>query len=414
MQIRDNAIQRKIYTVSQLTSDIKALLEESFPFVWIKGEISDFRIPVSGHFYFILKDKKARISAVMFRGQNRKLEFTPEDGMSVTGLGRISLYEPRGTYQILIEYMEPEGVGSLQLAYEQLKNRLLAEGLFDKIHKKPIPFLPKKITLITSPSGAVVHDIINVINRRFSNIHIEIIPVKVQGDGADKEIESAIELLNDRADSDVAILARGGGSLEDLKAFNSENVARAVFGSQIPIISAVGHETDVTIADFVADLRAPTPSAAAELAVPEKNELVRRCTETTVRLKSEFYNYIDRHRTALKTISRRLSDPKKKIQDLILKTDDYTARLIRNFERTIRQKRSQLRELSGRLHALSPAAILDRGYSITRTIPDKVVVRDPKIVDIGQELEIRVAKGFIRCRVEKKSYRKLYNDQEDF
>jgi len=414
MQIRDNAIQRKIYTVSQLTSDIKALLEESFPFVWIKGEISDFRIPVSGHFYFILKDKKTRISAVMFRGQNRKLEFTPEDGMSVTGLGRISLYEPRGTYQILIEYMEPEGVGSLQLAYEQLKARLLAEGLFDKIHKKPIPFLPQKISLITSPSGAVVHDIINVINRRFSNIHIEIIPVKVQGDGADKEIESAIELINDRADSDVAILARGGGSLEDLKAFNSENVARAVFDSQIPIISAVGHETDVTIADFVADLRAPTPSAAAELAVPEKNELVRRCMEITIRLKSKFYGYIDRQRTALKMIYRRLSDPKKKIQNLILKTDDYTARLIRNFERTIRQKRSLLRELSGRLHALSPAAILDRGYSITRTIPDKVVVRDPKMVDIGQELEIRVAKGFIKCRVEKKSYRKLYNDQEDF
>lgn len=414
MQIRDNAIQRKIYTVSQLTSDIKALLEESFPFVWIKGEISDFRIPVSGHFYFILKDKKARISAVMFRGQNRKLEFTPEDGMSVTGLGRISLYEPRGTYQILIEYMEPEGVGSLQLAYEQLKARLLAEGLFDKIHKKPIPFLPQKISLITSPSGAVVHDIINVINRRFSNIHIEIIPVKVQGDGADKEIESAIELLNDRADSDVAILARGGGSLEDLKAFNSENVARAVFDSQIPIISAVGHETDFTIADFVADLRAPTPSAAAELAVPEKNELVRRCMEITIRLKSKFYGYIDRQRTALKMIYRRLSDPKKKIQNLTLKTDDYTARLIRNFERSIRQKRSLLRELSGRLHALSPAAILDRGYSITRTIPDKVVVRDPKIVDIGQELEIRVAKGFIRCRVGKKSYRKLYNDEEDF
>jgi exodeoxyribonuclease VII large subunit len=414
MQIRDNAIQRKIYTVSQLTSDIKALLEESFPFVWIKGEISDFRIPVSGHFYFILKDKKARISAVMFRGQNRKLEFTPEDGMSVTGLGRISLYEPRGTYQILIEYMEPEGVGSLQLAYEQLKARLLAEGLFDKIHKKPIPFLPQKISLITSPSGAVVHDIINVINRRFPNIHIEIIPVKVQGDGADKEIESAIKLLNDRADSDVAILARGGGSLEDLKAFNSENVARAVFDSQIPIISAVGHETDVTIADFVADLRAPTPSAAAELALPEKNELVRRWMEITIRLKSKFYGYIDRQRTALKMIYRRLSDPKKKIQNLILKTDDYTARLIRNFERTIRQKRSLLRELSGRLHALSPAAILDRGYSITRTIPDKVVVRDPKIVDIGQELEIRVAKGFIRCRVGKKSYRKLYNDEEDF
>lgn len=414
MQIRDNAIQRKIYTVSQLTSDIKALLEDSFPFVWIKGEISDFRIPVSGHFYFILKDKKTRISAVMFRGQNRKLEFTPEDGMSVTGLGRISLYEPRGTYQILIEYMEPEGVGSLQLAYEQLKARLLAEGLFDKIHKKPIPFLPKKISLITSPSGAVVHDIINVINRRFSNIHIEIIPVKVQGDGADKEIESAIELLNDRADSDVAILARGGGSLEDLKAFNSENVARAVFVSQIPIISAVGHETDVTIADFVADLRAPTPSAAAELAVPEKNELVRRCMEITIRLKSKFYGYIDRQRIALKMIYRRLSDPKKKIQDLILKTDDYTARLIRNFERTVRQKRSLLRELSGRLHALSPTAILDRGYSITRTIPDKVVVRDPKILDIGQELEIRIAKGFIRCRVEEKSYRKLYNGEEDF
>ena len=200
---------RLIFTVSDLTINIKSLLEESFPFVWICGEISNFRIPVSGHFYFTLKDEDAQISAVMFKGQNRKLTFEPENGISVTGLGRISVYEPRGTYQIIFEYLEPEGIGAIQLAFEQLKTRLSEEGLFEEKHKKPLPFLPRKISIITSPTGAVVHDILKIINRRYPNVYIEIIPIKVQGFGAEQEIVSSLEILNARSDSDVAILARG-------------------------------------------------------------------------------------------------------------------------------------------------------------------------------------------------------------
>ncbi len=450
VQFNKKNIQRRIYTVSELTADIKALLEESFPFVWISGEISNFSMPVSGHFYFTLKDENAQIKAVMFRGQNRNLKFDPEDGMSVTGLGRISVYEPRGIYQIIFEYLEPKGIGALQVAFEQLKKRLYEEGLFDEIHKKPIPFLPQKISLITSPTGAVVHDILKIINRRFPNIPIEIMPVKVQGYGADKEIVNGIELLNVRGDTDVIILARGGGSIEDFQAFNSEEVARAIFASKIPIIAAVGHETDFTIADFVADLRAPTPSAAAELAVPLKDELEQRCTELSNSLTIRIRLYIERLRFLLNKTAKRIIDPRKKIQDLRLRTDDFTARLIRLSINGIRQrherlawrtdklyannpviqinktkekleqtnfnlltylqiylknKYSLLRELTGRLYALSPTAILDRGYSITRTIPDAAVVRDPKNVSIGQDLEVMVAKGSLIVNVQRKERR---------
>lgn len=441
--------QRRIHTVSELTAKVKELLENNFPFIWICGEISNFRIPASGHFYFTLKDEKAQISTVMFRSQNRNLKFKPEDGMSITGLGRISLYEPRGTYQIILEYIEPEGIGAIQLAFEQLKARLSAEELFDDKHKKPLPFLPHKISIITSPTGAVVHDILKIINRRFSNIHIEIIPVKVQGDGAESEIVSGLNIINARSDSDVAILARGGGSLEDLQAFNSENVARAIFSSNIPIISAVGHETDFSIADFVADLRAPTPSAAAELAVPLKIDLTRRVAELTTTLTVRVSRYIEHLQSFANEISSRLIDPNKKIEDLRLRIDDLLARLIRIFKNSMLQqqerlgwrfdrlnthnplmhmrkahekldqihsnmltynkiclnnKQSFLREINARLNALSPNAILSRGYSITRTIPDQVVIRDPQQINIEQDLEIMVAKGSLICRVKRKKH----------
>ncbi|MBW2248999.1 MAG: exodeoxyribonuclease VII large subunit, partial [Deltaproteobacteria bacterium] len=225
-----------IYTVSELTANVKVLLEDNFSFIWICGEISNIRIPASGHFYFTLKDEKAQINAVMFRGQNRNLKFMPEDGMSVKGIGRVSVYEPRGAYQIILEYLEPKGTGAIQLAFEQLKERLSAEGLFDEKYKTPLPFLPRKISIITSPTGAVIHDILKIVNRRFPSIPMEIIPVKVQGDGSDKEIVSGLETINARSDSDVVILARGGGSLEDFHAFNSEEVARAIFASKIPVI----------------------------------------------------------------------------------------------------------------------------------------------------------------------------------
>jgi len=443
----DSSIQRRIYSVSELTADIKSLLEENFPFIWISGEISNFRVPVSGHFYFTLKDENAQISAVMFRAQNRNLKFDPEDGISVTGLGRISVYEPRGSYQIILEYLEPAGVGAIQMAFEKLKARLAEEGLFDDKYKKSLPFLPNKISVITSPTGAVVHDILKIITRRFPNLQIEIVPVKVQGDGAEEEIAAAFDILHARKDADVIILARGGGSLEDLHAFNSEDVARAIFSSKIPVISAVGHETDFSIADFVADLRAPTPSAAAELAVPLIRDLKQKQKELALILTARLLRHIEILQATVNSVAARLIDPRKKIEDFRLRTDDLTSRLVRIFINKIMQKRERLawrieslyknspliktqdanekleqitynlltyikiyidkkhffyRELTAKLHTLSPNAILDRGYSITRTIPDGIIVKDPETVNIGQDLEVTLAKGSLICGVKGK------------
>jgi exodeoxyribonuclease VII large subunit len=439
---------RKIYTVSELNAQIKSLLEEQFPFVWIVGEVSNFRTPLSGHFYFTLKDDASQISAVMFRGQQRQLKFQPEDGMRITGMGRLSVYEPRGTYQIILEYLEPSGIGALQIAFEKLKSRLADEGLFDERHKKAIPFLPHKIALITSPSGAAVHDMLNIIDRRFPNVNIQVFGVKVQGDGAEAEIAAALEQLNQQTDIDVAILARGGGSLEDLQAFNSESVARAVYTSEIPTICGIGHETDYTIADFVADLRAPTPSAAAELAVPVKSELLQRLNDLSVDLRYRMTNLIQRFRINLTDMSQRLVDPQKQIEDWRLRIDDIASRLIRcvqmrldrqkercvwwkdrllnnspshqsdklkaivdqnkykllkSINKIYDKKAAELRELSVQLQILSPIAILKRGYSITRTIPDLNLVIDPRTVSIGQDLEVMVAKGTLTCRVKGKS-----------
>lgn len=438
---------RKIYTVSELTDEIKTLLEETFPFIWIVGEISNFRTPLSGHYYFTLKDPNAQINAVMFRGQQRQLKFEPEDGMRVTGMGRLSLYEPRGSYQIILEYMEPSGVGALQIAYEKLKIRLADEGLFDDQHKQPLPFLPQKIALITSPSGAVVHDMLNIIERRFPNVDIQIWPVKVQGNGAEDDIVAALELLNQQPGFDAAILARGGGSLEDLQAFNSEAVARAIFASDVPIIAAIGHETDYTIADFVADLRAPTPSAAAELIFPIKNELLQIVKDFSLDLEYRMVTIIQRLRHAVVEMSKRLKDPRKKTQDWRLRLDDFASRLnrctrlrmdrsaerlqwwhdrlmanspaaqVQNNKAILNQninkllelnkkiinlKSTQLRELSARLETLSPIAILERGYSITRTLPDAKIVLDPDTVALNQDLEVIVSKGALICQVKEK------------
>ncbi len=445
--------EKKIFTVSELTENIKTLLENNFAFVWITGEISNLRIPASGHCYLTLKDNAAQISAVMFKGQLRNLKFNLEDGMKVTGFGRVTVYSPRGTYQIIFEHLEPSGIGALQAAFEQLKARLFKEGLFDESHKKPIPFLPSTICLITSPTGAVVHDMIHVISRRFDTARIEIIPVKVQGDGAADQIVSAIEMLNARAIADVAILARGGGSLEDLAAFNTEAVARAVFASRIPIISAVGHETDYTICDFVADLRAPTPSAAAELVVPEKSALLQQQATLLKQLEAGMRNQIHRLSASLSAFSRRLIHPTKRLDDLRLRADDDFSRLVRSFSRFVHLRRERLqwrsqglysrnplaavfekrktlqqnkdllvstiasyihlkglkiRELNSRLQALNPAAVLERGYSIARSIPDHAIITDSHRVSIGQLIEILLAKGQILCRVE----RKTQNDQK--
>jgi exodeoxyribonuclease VII large subunit len=265
---------RRIYSVAELSLELRSLLERQYPDVWVTGEVSNLRAAGSGHLYFTLKDETAQLRAVCFRNQARYLKFKPQDGLAVIARGRLSLYEARGEYQLYVEFLEPAGLGALQLAFEQLKQKLAAEGLFDRARKKPLPVLPRAIGVVTSPTGAVIRDILRILRRRFPNINVQIYPAKVQGEGAAQEIVHGVEYFNRKSPVDVIIVARGGGSLEDLWAFNEEVLARAISASNVPVISAVGHETDFTIADFVADLRAPTPSAAAELVVHRKQDFV--------------------------------------------------------------------------------------------------------------------------------------------
>lgn len=439
--------RRRILTVSELTQGIKELLESSYPFVWVAGEISNFRVPLSGHYYFSLKDAAAQISAVMFRGQNRSLKFKPHDGMAVVAMGRLNLYETKGIYQIIVEYLEPEGIGVLQLAFEQLKARLAAEGLFDQERKKALCFLPRKIAVVTSPTGSVIRDILNILHRRFPGMPVDVAPVKVQGQGASEEIAGAVALINEMDEADVIIVARGGGSLEDLQAFNSEIVARAIFASHIPVVSAIGHETDFTIADFVADLRAPTPSAAAELVVPVRDELIARVDRLAGAMKQAVSRMVRLFRERVDEMARRLGDPAARIADHRLRLDDTTQRMVVALNRQVREMGMRLNQMEARvrlrspvfmaerlgmalehqrmalyafmrttmasrkqafnatevkLNALSPLAILRRGYSITRTLPDLTVVKDVDQVDVGRRVEVTVSKGSMCCMVEGK------------
>ncbi|HEY6613186.1 MAG TPA: exodeoxyribonuclease VII large subunit [Vicinamibacterales bacterium] len=268
--------RRRILTVSELTTEVRTLLEDRFFEIWVEGELSNCRVWNTGHLYFTLKDANAQIKGVMFRSSLRLLRFKPQDGLRVVARGRISVYDPKGEYQIVCEHLEPEGLGALQLAFDQLKQRLAAEGLFDQARKRPLPALPRKIGIVTSLDGAAVRDIINVLRRRYANAHLVIRPTRVQGDGAALDIARGLRAIAKVKGVDVILVGRGGGSIEDLWSFNQEVVARAIAGSPVPVISAVGHETDVTIADFVADLRAPTPSAAAEMVVARKDEFVAR------------------------------------------------------------------------------------------------------------------------------------------
>ncbi|SLM32677.1 Exodeoxyribonuclease 7 large subunit [Desulfamplus magnetovallimortis] len=449
-----------IYTVSSLTKEIKNLLEERYPFVWVTGEISNFALPSSGHAYFSLKDADSIINGVMFRNQIKRLGFNPENGMKITALGRISLYEPRGSYQLIVEHMAPDGVGALQVRFEQLKKQLALEGLFDKAHKKPIPFLPSKISIITSPTGSVIRDIIQVTSRRFSGFHLEIAPVKVQGEFAEQEIKQAIENINLMAKqketsviqkqkpSELIIIARGGGSLEDLSPFNSETVARAVFASEIPVISAVGHETDFTICDFVADVRAPTPSAAAEIAVPEKRILLNSVNVMQNRLINTLQQRMLNLKKHLEDLKTRIKSPKVLIHDMQLRVDDLEQRLIHRMKWHISGSRDQLGWLksllgtsnpqkkipalkddiehlttrlnialkgkisqhkaaldsaTANLEALGPMAVLSRGYSITRRCRDNHILRSASEVSNHDKVEIILSKGTLVCEVSENS-----------
>jgi len=440
-----NPSRQHVYEVTELNKIIKQILEEKFPFIWISGEISNFKTPSSGHCYFTLKDSRSQISAVMFRAQAGALKFSPEDGMSVLGLGRISVYEPRGAYQIIFEYLEPKGVGGLQIAFEKLKQLLFDQGLFDQQHKLSLPTIPKKISIVTSSTGAAIRDFIKVAQRRFSNLPLEVVPVSVQGERAPGEIVHAIRWLNQMGTTDVIVLARGGGSIEDLCAFNDEQVARAIFASDIPIISAIGHETDFTIADFVADLRAPTPSAAAELAVPSKNELKNQLRNTNQKLNINIINYLKNMLNRVIGLRSRILHPRQRLQDMRMRVDDYAIRLlssitsslarrnerlafqrnmlmhvspartvasmpdqvnnlhqasIRQINRLLREGQTAMNKNASMLDALNPMAILQRGYSITRTLPDRSVVRGANQVNIDQNLEILLGRGRLTVTVD--------------
>ncbi|MBW1649584.1 MAG: exodeoxyribonuclease VII large subunit [Deltaproteobacteria bacterium] len=439
-----NSASNKLYTVSELNTGIKKLLEEKFPLIWICGEISNFKTPSSNHYYFTLKDNKSQMSAVIFANQNMYLKFMPENGMKIKGIGRISLYEPRGAYQIIFEHIEPYGLGELQAAFEHLKVKLEKEGLFDQSFKKPISFLPKKISVVSSPTGAVIHDIQTVIKRRYPNIHIEIVPVKVQGENAEQEITESINLLNRLNNTDIIILARGGGSLEDLAAFNTEIVARAIFACKIPIISAIGHQTDFTIADFTADLRAPTPSAAAELAVPVKAELEHKIFLLYNRAYSLLLNSLEKEKKQIDHLTVRIVNPRKKIDDLRLKIDDlclkmsrvirnklqiYNERLkwkksglnIKELEKRIYELKSKLYTLNNnilinlnidyrkqqleraflRIKILKPEHILKLGYGIIRKTEDNKLIKSIKDIKTGDNLEIKISDGYIECNIKR-------------
>ena len=437
--------ERQVYTVSELTMRIKATLEEGFPMVWVEGEISNLRTPGSGHAYFTLKDEGAQLSAVLFRGRGRRVRFDLEDGMQVLAFGGLDVYAARGQYQLVVEMMEPKGLGALQLAFEQLKRKLEAEGLFDEARKRPLPAFPRVIGIVTSPTGAAVRDMLNVIGRRFGDLRILIAPVRVQGDEAPREIVQALHNLQAVPDLDVVIVGRGGGSIEDLWAFNDERVARALAACRVPVISAVGHETDFTIADFVADLRAPTPSGAAELVVREKLAVIETLVDLYARLKQAVTADVGARRERVEFLLRRrvLTDPARALRDLYRRLDELGGRLrlgLRSSQRHVTHRvalatnalrsrnplaritglaallsqlrgrlassaahnmktsRARFAEVVGRLESLSPLGVLARGYSVTR-LPSGTVVRSAGQVAVGDPLEILLHHGALGARV---------------
>lgn len=392
----------RIYTVSELTAEIRVILEDSFSGIWLEGEVSNFRTHSSGHMYFTLKDEESQIRAAMFRSQNRFLKFIPREGLHVLVYGGVSLFEKRGEYQVYVEYMEPKGVGALQLAFEQLKERLAQEGLFDPAHKRPIPFLPRRIGIVTSPTGAVIRDILQILDRRFANLEVLIYPVTVQGETAAPEIVEAIEELNRRDGIDVLILARGGGSIEDLWAFNEEIVARAIYNSRVPVVSAIGHETDYTIADFVADLRAPTPSAAAELVVARKDELSQRLDDISLRMVSNVRYCLRRAIERLNGLSRHLAllSPQARISIQEKRLGELRSRFGSRMVNLLELIKAGLFAQIGKLDSLSPLAILSRGYSICRKLPSMEILKDARVVALGEGVAVILHQGELLCRVE--------------
>ncbi len=397
---------RKIYTVTQANQIVKNLLEDSFPEILVEGEISNFKLHSSGHMYFSLKDETAQISAIIYRGMTFALKFVPEDGMKVMVRGKLTCFTKRGQYQIIISLMEPQGKGALQLAFEQLKEKLKKEGLFDAEKKQKIPFLPQRIGVVTSPTGAAVRDILSVIERRFANVEILIYPVHVQGDNAAGDISGAIDNLNSSfAYLDVLIVGRGGGSYEDLWAFNEEIVARAIYRSKIPIISAVGHETDYTVADFVADLRAPTPSAAAELVVKNKEELTYRLKNYQIQLTQNIHYKLNSVMELFSRIKKSsvFLNPFDFINRKQQEIDYLDEGLTDKFKYLFVNKEKAFTSLLEKLNILNPLFVLARGYSITWKWPQNTILKNTKDVKINDKIKVKLEQGEIICKIIKKT-----------
>lgn len=387
-------------SVSQLTQRIRETLEAELDELWVVGEVSNLRVPPSGHCYFSLKDARSQIAAVMFRSAAQVLPFRPEDGMEVIVRGRIGLYEVRGNLQFYVDAMEPRGLGSLQLALEQLKKRLATEGLFADDRKRSLPFLPRAVGIVTALTGAALHDVLVVLRARLPGLRVVVRPVRVQGREAAPEIAGAIGDLNRVAGVDVLIVGRGGGSLEDLWAFNDERVARAIGASRVPVVSAVGHEIDITIADLVADRRAPTPTAAAAMVVPDHRELEGWLDVTTRAITAAITRQIRRHREHLAAQTRHLRDPRQVVTALRLRIDELSERALRATGTGVRLARQRLRGGAERLQALSPLAVLQRGYSIARDERSGQLVRDAACLSTGDHLQLTFAQGSARVRVE--------------
>jgi exodeoxyribonuclease VII large subunit len=435
-----------VLTVSELNATVRSLLEEAMGEVWVEGEISNLRRYPSGHTYFTLKDEAAQVAAVLFRGHSLGLRFRPEDGQKVLARGRVGLYEPRGSYQIIVDRLEPAGLGALQAALEQLKTRLQQEGLFDADRKRPLPLLPQRIGVVTSPRGAAIRDFLRVLERRFANLNVIVAPARVQGDGSAAEVVAAIGDLNRLGRLDVIVVTRGGGSLEDLWTFNEEPVARAIAASSVPVISAVGHEIDVTIADLVADLRAPTPSAAAEMVVRSKQELVERIGALRSRLASGMRLRVSdaSARLEMAGADRALASMRARLRDRMLQIDDLMARMEGQLNRELLQTRHRLEILlhrisprrlaerlvarraasaaigrrlqaamlarlregrdrtagyGERLTALSPLAVLSRGYAICHASPGGAILKEARGVHRGDLVEVRLHRGRLECEV---------------
>ncbi|MGQ0658628.1 MAG: exodeoxyribonuclease VII large subunit [Chromatiales bacterium] len=438
-------MQREVYSISRLNREARALLEGSFPLLWVEGEVSNFSRPTSAHWYFTLKDRQAQVRCAMFRNRNALLTFVPEDGMSLLVRARVSLYEGRGDFQLIIEHAEPAGEGLLRLKFEELKRKLAGEGLFDERHKKPLPRFPRAIGIITSPTGAAIRDILSVLKRRFACLPIVIYPVPVQGEGAAPKIAAMIRTADERGECDVLILARGGGSLEDLWPFNEEIVARAIHDCVTPLVTGVGHEIDFSIADFVADLRAPTPSVSAELVSPDCNDIRRAVASFESRLRNLMLARLARQAERIGWLGRRLVHPGRRLQQLMQRLDELTTRLLAAAAAGVQRRRADLIRLSARLavqnpaqrlrlhgercaqmeirlrqamrrqlqacsarwqsalralNAVSPLATLERGYAIVTLAADQSILRDASAASPGDTVHARLARGRLSCVVE--------------